>query len=199
MKKQDKKLVGAGIFSAFAASLCCIAPVFAIIAGLGGIATTFSWSEPLRPYLIGISILILGFAWFQVLKKSKEADCDCETDKPSFWQSQKFLTVITVLSLILITFPYYAEELISSNKKIVQEEISDTTIVKLQIEGMTCTGCEVSVNHIAYEIGGVIDATSDYTAGEAVIKFNNSKTSVDSIISAINESGYKVKDYKEVK
>ena len=199
MKAQDKKLLGAGLSAAFAASLCCITPIFAIIAGLGGIAATFSWLEPLRPYLISISIIVLGFAWFQMLKKSKEAACDCETDKPSFWQSKKFLAIVTVLSFILITFPYYADQLIPENKNILQEEISETTIVKLQIEGMTCTGCEVNVNHSANNIDGVVDATSDYTTGEAIIKFNNSKTSIDSIISAINESGYKVKDYKKVK
>src|SRR3990172_10982156 len=93
-------LIGAGILSAIAASLCCITPVLALIAGSSGIAATFSWLEPARPYLIGITVLVLGFAWYQKLKPKKaEVDCDCEGDKkPSFMQSNKFLGIVTVFA-----------------------------------------------------------------------------------------------------
>ncbi|MCF6243353.1 MAG: hypothetical protein L3J74_18705, partial [Bacteroidales bacterium] len=47
-EKTSKRLLGAGIISAVAASLCCITPVLAIIAGSSGIAASFSWLEPLR-------------------------------------------------------------------------------------------------------------------------------------------------------
>ncbi|MDZ7646572.1 MAG: hypothetical protein U5K54_05000 [Cytophagales bacterium] len=46
----------------------CITPVLALISGVGGIAATFSWLEPVRPYLIGITTLVLGFAWYQELE-----------------------------------------------------------------------------------------------------------------------------------
>ena len=83
--KKDNKLIGAGLLTAFAASLCCITPVLALIAGTSGLASSFSWLEPFRPYLIGLTILVLGFAWYQKLKPKKEIDCDCETDeKPKF-------------------------------------------------------------------------------------------------------------------
>ena len=77
--KKDNKLIGAGLLTAFAASLCCITPVLALIAGTSGLASSFSWLEPFRPYLIGLTILVLGFAWYQKLKPKKEIDCDCET------------------------------------------------------------------------------------------------------------------------
>lgn len=70
--KSDKKLIGAGLLTAIAASLCCITPVLALVAGTSGLASTFSWLEPARPYFIGLTILVLGFAWYQKLKpKSK--------------------------------------------------------------------------------------------------------------------------------
>jgi len=58
----------AGLFSAIVASLCCITPVLALLSGTTGIASTFSWVEPYRPILIGATVLILGFAWYQKLK-----------------------------------------------------------------------------------------------------------------------------------
>ena len=97
------KLAITSLLTAITASLCCITPVLAIIAGSSGIASTFSWIEPFRPYLIGLTILILGFAWYQKLKPENEIDCECETDdlpdskagKPKFMQSKTFLGIVT--------------------------------------------------------------------------------------------------------
>jgi len=88
----------AGLFSAIAASLCCITPVLALLSGTTGIASTFSWVEPYRPILIGITVMILGFAWYQKLKpRPKDIDCACDDDKPKFIQSKKFLLFVTTI------------------------------------------------------------------------------------------------------
>lgn len=82
-----------GILSAVAASLCCITPVLALFAGTTSIASSFSWMELFRPYLIGITILVLAFAWYQKLKPrtKEEIECACEEDeKPPFMQTKKF-------------------------------------------------------------------------------------------------------------
>ena len=70
----DGKLIGTGLLTAIAASLCCITPVLALIAGTSGLASTFSWLEPFRPYFIGLTILVLAFAWYQKLKPQKKID-----------------------------------------------------------------------------------------------------------------------------
>jgi mercuric ion transport protein len=69
--KTSGKLIGTGLLSAIAASLCCITPVIALIAGTSGIAASFSWIEPARPFLIGLTGVVLGFAWYQKLKPKK--------------------------------------------------------------------------------------------------------------------------------
>ncbi len=109
MKSEDK-LMSAGLLTAITASLCCITPVLDLIAGTSGIASTFSWIEPFRPYLMGLTILVLGFAWYQQLKPRKEIDCECETDeKPKFMQSKTFLGIVTLFAIVMLTFPYYSE------------------------------------------------------------------------------------------
>jgi hypothetical protein len=50
--KNEKGILGAGLFSAITASLCYVTPVLALVAGTSGMAATFSWIEPFRPYLI---------------------------------------------------------------------------------------------------------------------------------------------------
>ena len=62
---------GAGVLSAIAASLCCITPVIALLAGSSSVAANFSWIEPARPYLIVVSIAVLAFAWYLRLNQKK--------------------------------------------------------------------------------------------------------------------------------
>ena len=74
--KSSGTFTGAGVFTAIAASLCCITPVIALLAGSSSIAANFSWIEPARPYLIGLSIAVLAFAWYLKLKPAKTNDMD---------------------------------------------------------------------------------------------------------------------------
>ncbi len=103
----ETKWIGAGIFTAFLASLCCITPVVAIVAGVSGAAATFSWIEPFRPYIIGLTVLLLGYAWYRLLKPNWDPDCACE-ENPSFLNSKSFLGIVTVVAALLISFPYYS-------------------------------------------------------------------------------------------
>ena len=41
--KSENKLIGTGLLTAITASLCCITPVLALIAGTSGIASAFYW------------------------------------------------------------------------------------------------------------------------------------------------------------
>ncbi len=85
-----KAFTSAGFLSAFAASLCCITPVIALVAASSSVAANFSWLEPARPYLIAISVAVLLLAWYQKLKPvSKAGDCNCEPiSKTTFLQSK---------------------------------------------------------------------------------------------------------------
>ncbi len=196
-EKTSKKLIGAGIISAFAASLCCITPLLALIAGSSGIAASFSWLEPLRPYLIGITVLVLGFAWYQKLKPKKEIECDCETEnKTSFWQSKLFLGIITIFAVAMLAFPYYTS-IFYPNHTAKTEFVSDENIqeVSVSIKGMTCESCNLHVEHELFELPGILSAKADFKTASAKVKFDKSKVNIDSIILAINKTGYKAENY----
>jgi copper chaperone CopZ len=196
MNKESGKLVGAGVLSAIAASLCCIIPVLALISGASGVASTFSWMEPFRPYLIGITILVLGFAWYQKLKPrtTEEIQCACEEDKhPNIWQTKRFLGIVTLFAALMLAFPSYSSIFYPTNKKaVVTVSSAAITTLNLKIEGMTCEACDYHVAHAAQEVDGVIEAHADHKTGEAEVKFDGSKTSKETIIKSVNETGYKV-------
>ncbi|MEX0995833.1 MAG: mercuric transport protein MerTP [Flavobacteriaceae bacterium] len=197
--KTDKKLIGAGLLTAIAASLCCITPVLALIAGTSGLASTFSWLEPFRPYLISLTILVLGFTWYQKLKPKKQIDCNCDTDeKPKFIQSKSFLGIITVFVGLMLAFPYYSQVLYqNSEKQVLVVDKANVQTIEFSINGMTCTGCEAPINHEVNKLLGIISSTVSYENGNAVVQFDNSKTSITKIEKAINSTGYSVTHKKE--
>ncbi|MEQ9221182.1 MAG: mercuric transport protein MerTP [Cyclobacteriaceae bacterium] len=194
----SSKSASAGLLAAIVASLCCITPVFSLLAGIGGIAATFSWMEPFRPYLIAVTIGVLGFAWYQKLRPgtAEELACACEDDeKPSFWQSKKFLGIVTVFAALMLAFPTYSH--IFYPKKIVSVLLpnNDQTKIKLadfNIKGMTCTGCEEHVKHAVSSLNGVQEVSASYKDASAQVKYDASIVGLDKIIETINKTGYQV-------
>jgi len=204
---QSNSWLGAGLVTALAASLCCITPVLALLGGISGIAASFSWLEPLRPYLIGSTVLVLGFAWYQKLKPAPAdaMDCACETDeKPPFLQSKKFLGIVTALALVMLTFPYYSAAFFPAQEGASQDRANQeggmtlvpaaqTGQAKLFVKGMTCSGCELSVNHALTQKPGVLKATSSHQEGIALVTFDQRKVTPQELARAVTqETGYKV-------
>lgn len=196
-RKSGKVSIKAGLLAAVASSLCCIGPLVAGIAGLSGAASTFSWMEPFRPYLIGITVLTLGFAFYQAYKPKKvEADC-CAVDeapKKKIFQTKGFLWVVTVLAALFLAFPYfngffYANA--SSNSVVVADQTTSHKVT-FEVEGMTCTGCQ---HHIERDLGkteGVLASDASYDKGTTEVTYDGSKISKEKVIAAINNTGYKV-------
>jgi mercuric ion transport protein len=197
--KKDNTLIGAGLLSSFTASLCCITPVFALVAGTSGIASTFAWLEPARPYFITFTVLALGFAWYQILKPKKEADCYCETPaKPKLIETKTFLSILTAFAMLMLVFPSYSH--IFYPKTGSETELVDNVnlqTVEFSINGMTCVSCEEHVNHEVNKLSGIISSTTSYDKGNAVIQFDSLKTNVSEIETAIKRTGYEVTDRKE--
>ncbi|MHB1922108.1 MAG: mercuric transport protein MerTP [Chitinophagaceae bacterium] len=201
--RSSVRLIGLGILTAIAASLCCITPVLALIAGSAGIASTFSWLEPARPYLAGLTIIVLAFAWYRQLKPKKEGDvsCACETDeggnqmakKLNFWKSKTFLSIITVLSLLLLAFPYYSKVFFpKETPQVIIVQSNNIKQAHLKITGMDCVACEKEVKHAVAQLPGFMDASVAYQSGKATVKFDQSKTSLQMVDSAVNSSGFTV-------
>ena len=192
--KTNNKLIGAGLLTAIAASLCCVTPVLALIAGTSGLASTFSWLESFRPYFIGLTILVLGFAWYQKLKSKKQIDCNCETEeKPKFIQSKMFLGIVTAFSIVMLAFPYYSSVFYpKTEKQIIIVDKSNIQKVEFSISGMTCASCEEHVNHEVGKLAGIISSNTSYEKENAIVEFDNSKTNISEIETAINTTGYSI-------
>jgi copper chaperone len=62
----------------------------------------------------------------------------------------------------------------------------------LKIQGMTCNHCVMRVAKALKASAGVQDAVVDLQKGEAVVTYDEAKTALEKLSSAVVEAGYKV-------
>jgi len=65
--------------------------------------------------------------------------------------------------------------------------------VTLNVEGMTCEGCENSVNAGVESLDGIATVESSHEEGWTKVKYDKALTSVEDIEGKITDTGYKVK------
>jgi len=100
---------GSGVAAAFASALCCAGPLLAVAAGISGagIASTF---EPLRPYFLIATAVILGFGFYVLRREERKA---CEPGKacadPAVRRRMKWaLWAATIIAVIFAGFPIWS-------------------------------------------------------------------------------------------
>lgn len=197
----DKKVL-TGLLAAFGASLCCITPVLAVLAGSTGLASSFTWMEPFRPYLIALTVVVLAYAWWDKLKPKKaDIECACEPEeggKVSFWYSTTFLALVTLFSAVMLSFPYWGDALIRSDKpKTIVVDKANLFKNTIHIEGMTCQACEATVEKVGSDVDGVISIKASTKDKRAIVEFDKSKTDIKTIMKAIGSTGYKPVSYED--
>ncbi len=104
----NKKIFTA-LGATIAASLCCVTPILALLAGSSTLATSFSWLAPYHNYLVVFTIIVLLYAWYDKLKPTKALDCACD-EKEGFFSSKTFLAIVTLFALVILSFPQWGDK-----------------------------------------------------------------------------------------
>ena len=198
MKFNKNTSIGAAVFSAVSLKLCCWGPLLLTgIAGVSGSSVYFSWLIVLKPYLLTIAFLSLGFAFYQVYKPKKEEDCcsgNCGIEKKSFLKSKLYVWLVAFFVITMTLISYYPQLFhYNTEKEIIIVDKSNIKLVKLNIKGMTCTGCEENINHTLNQLDGIIEIKTSFQKGTSEIKFDKSKTNTSQIENAIKSKGYQIK------
>jgi len=196
MQKNRIVVLGAALLSAVIASICCIIPVLALVGGISGLSANLTWLHPLRPYLIIMAILSLGFAWYR--KLGLAADCNCASNAITrFFQSRAFLGVVTIVVALMAAFPSYSNIFYAKAEKrpitYAKEKLHATEI---KISGMSCTGCAQRIKREIENLTGVVAADVSYENGNAVVTFDGSLIKVSDIQTVIRSAGYGVTDFR---
>lgn len=164
-----------------------------MVAGVGSAASSLAWVEPARPYLVALTVAVLAWAWYRTRTAPLAAvgDCCAPVVTRSPWQGRKFLAVVTILSGLLMGFPYYAKFLYPVTA--APRPITSTgpiRVVEFKIAGMTCEACTDHVRHEVARLPGIERLDVSYPQGTAVIAFRSAQTTISQLTAAVNSTGY---------
>lgn len=100
--------LGAGaVFAAVGASLCCILPVAVALLGVGSTALG-ARLEPVRPWFAGLTVLLLGFAFYRAYRPVDCAPGEVCAVPASRRRHRILLWIVAIVAVVLMAFPYYA-------------------------------------------------------------------------------------------
>lgn len=111
-KRGIKWVLGAGILTAFGATLCCIAPLVLFLLGISSAwISNLAIMAPLKPYFLTIAIACVAYGFWKLYKKPKITECKpgtlCATPISNRINKIMLWVAITVIALVLI-YPYIA-------------------------------------------------------------------------------------------
>lgn len=69
--------------------------------------------------------------------------------------------------------------------------------VVINVDGMTCTGCENAIKAGVENLEGIASVESSFEEGWTKVKYDSNQTSVDQIEGKITDTGYTVVGEKE--
>lgn len=192
MRKSKSGLLISSLALAIMSSLCCIVPILTIVGGLSGAASSFGWVQPYRPYLIAATVTILGIAFYQAYRPVKKDNCGCAIEKKHFLQSKTFLWIITVMSVLLMTFPYYSDVFANRERKGVKVVSGKIENASFKVIGMTCESCERHVNSVLLNQAGVVNVVTTFQDSTTTVEYDHSKTSLSVLMAEVSkQTGYK--------
>jgi mercuric ion transport protein len=99
--------------AAVAASACCITPVLFSLLGAGALGASAIKLEAYRPWLLGLTALLLGVAFVNAYRPVAVDTCQDGTCAPRSKRAGKILVwIAAVIVTLLAAFPYYISYLL---------------------------------------------------------------------------------------
>lgn len=207
---KDKVVLSGSIMAAIAASLCCIGPLAAVVLGLGTFSAAAAF-EALRPYLIGLTALLLAGAFYLTYRK-RAVTCEggaCQVRGASR-ASKIMLWIVTIAVIAFAAFPYYSAALLRANtqkndspatlnpaadvaspSERVQQSQPATATALVGVEGMTCGACAATARLALNKVKGVDSAEVSFERKEAKVTYDPALATPDQLKAAIDAAGFK--------
>ena len=184
------------ILAAVAASSCCILPLLLGAASVGTVGLGAALA-PYRPYLVGLTVLLLGAGFYFTYRPQRaggEAECcDIKTVRTRRMSKAVLWTValFTVAALAYPEIARYRVSRIAAAAPAVAADPSAKTAV-FTIGNMTCAECTLSIASALKAKPGVLDARVDFAAKQALVQYDPGRVNVATLRTAIDGTGFPV-------
>lgn len=196
-QNKERRTIVSVIVAAIAASICCVGPLVLLALGIGGAwIGNLTALEPFRPYLMGLTFIILGYAFYKIYRKPKLEECApgsyCANPK-SDRINKIALWISTVFVMLLLSVPYMIP-LINGNqnnqKKQSEIDYSTLMVVTLDVPDMYCPACPFTVQKSLLQLDGVISAEVSLETKKAIVTFDRSLVTTAQMIEVTTNVGY---------
>jgi len=75
-------------------------------------------------------------------------------------------------------------------KKEVKETVAESALYEVSINGMTCTGCENTIQSNLLKVPGIISVKASHTLGNAIVKYEPAQVDSVKIKEVVDGLGY---------
>jgi len=138
-------------------------------------------------------LLGVGFYYNYLRKPDCETGDACETPRPGLRRfNRSMLWLATVAAVVLAFFPSYATVFTAGETPPAQnyEAVASTQLI-LDVRGMTCEACAVSIQNELAAVPGVLRSDVDYSGGRATILIQaDTPPSTSDLLAAVDRAGY---------
>ena len=196
---ENKSLTVVSVITAGLASLCCIGPLVAVGLGLGAFGAA-AFFESVRPYLLVVTVGLLGAAFYLTYRKKPEEKCEEGVCAVAPKRSRGLaLWIATVVVIPLAAFPYYSgafwgEAGSNSGSQgtalAAKPATEDGTAILFDVEGMTCAGCAATREAALKKEPGVREVDVSLENKTARMHYDREQISLDRLLSVMRESGF---------
>lgn len=101
---------------------------------------------------------------------------------------------ILFITLFLFSCNSASNQGIEKSDKTSETSVTAIKTIQLNVSGMTCEGCENSVETALTKLEGVKTAEASYVKKIASISYDSTKVSADLLTQTINDLGYHVEN-----
>ena len=183
------------ILAAMASSACCWLPLVLIGVGLSA-AGVGAFFEQYRPFFLALALLLLGIGfYFNYFRKERCAPGEaCEMPNPKF---RRFNRGMLWLSMLLVAafalFPSYVGKLFGTMDAPSEIAATSTSKWTVGIQGMTCSGCEVTLETALSDVPGVTKVGASFESGSATLLVDvDSPPDSSAVADAVRRAGYEI-------
>ena len=104
------------------------------------------------------------------------------------------VTLVAISLAVVLSSLYTGSDIAQSSK--TKESALVTKLI--DIEGMTCQECEITIKEAGEKIDGITKIAASSVDEQAIVEYDSSKTDIETIMKAIRETGYRPKSSKDV-
>lgn len=184
------------VASALAASACCWIPALlgAGAAGSLGLSAAFA---PWRPYLLGLSGVLLLVGFRMVYRKPAASCCNddgCLT-APALKRRKVSIGVMWVVFAFAITMAAFPDLLAARAQAARSRPTISTQRAASQatfrVEGMDCEACALPIRTELEKVPGVVSAQVDFDHKRVLVKTGQPQPTSTALMAAITRAGFK--------